>query len=223
MVILGVSGSPRGRRSSTRGLMEQVLAGAQAVGAQTDLIDLTELQLAYCQACDACHARGPCPQPDEFATLGAKMQAADGLVWGSPLYFNSVTAQLKTMIDRLSEVIHCQRYLGKYAASVCVSGGPEFDRGVAYMNEVLQNLGCDIVGGVGAAAAIPGAVVAAGPAAVALGADLASAIREQRPYPEQAAVHAGMRDRFRRLVDFNRERWPHEFEYWSAQGWLPST
>ncbi|MGC8864066.1 MAG: flavodoxin family protein, partial [Armatimonadota bacterium] len=107
MRIIGVCGSPRGHRSATMHLVERVLDGARATGADVELVDVCDLKIDYCAACDACHATGFCSRNDEFALLKEKMLAADGLVLGSPLYFNSVSAQLKTVIDRLADVIHC--------------------------------------------------------------------------------------------------------------------
>ena len=220
MRILGISGSPRGQRSGTRRLVERVLEGTQAAGAEVELVDLSELNLAYCVACDSCHAIGTCSRTDEFGPLRDKMLAADGLVLGSPLYFNSVTAQLKTVIDRLADVIHCQLFLGKYACSVCVSGGPEHELGVTYMNGVLMRLGCAVVGGVGASRSIPGSFEAGERDAVALGRDLVQAIREKRAYPDQDEVHAAMHERFKRLITMNKDHWPHEYAYWLARNWL---
>ena len=220
MRILGISGSPRGRVSGTRRLVKQVLAGAQAAGAQTELVDIGDMHIAFCEACDVCHASGECTRVDEFPQISERLLAADGLVFGSPLYFNSVTAQLKTLIDRCGEIIHCQRFLGKYAGSVCVSGGPEHDLGVAYMNDVLLRLGCAIVGGVGVCSSVPGSLAASEASAAELGRDLAQAIAEQRTYPDQEAVHAEMHARFKRLVSWNKDHWPHEYAYWRERGWL---
>ena len=44
------------------------------------------------------------------------MMDADGIVLGSPVYINGVTAQLKTMIDRLADAIHCQMLEGNMVA-----------------------------------------------------------------------------------------------------------
>ena len=220
MRIIGVSGSPRGRQSNTRKLVERVLEGAREAGAEVELVDLGEMKIEYCVACDYCHAKGPCSRKDEFAPLRERMLAADGLVFGSPLYFDTVTAQLKTLIDRLPQVVHCQQFLGKYACSVATSGSGDYQMAIDYMNGVLMRLGCSIVGGVGGAVAIPGSLQAAELSALALGRDLAQAITEQRQYPDQEPVHADMRERFQRLVTFRKDDWAWEYDYWKQQGWL---
>jgi multimeric flavodoxin WrbA len=218
--VVGVSGSPRGAKSGTRRLVEQVLEGARSAGADVELIDITQVKISYCVACDLCHATGRCSRDDEFGAVREKMLSAEGIVLGSPLYFNCVTAQLKTAIDRLADVIHCQLFLGKYACSVCVAGSPEFDVGLDYMNGILMRFGCNVVGGVGASAAIPGSFEKAESESLELGRELVQAALEGRVYVEQEAVHAQMRERFRRLILANKDQWPYEYEYWRSKGWL---
>jgi multimeric flavodoxin WrbA len=220
MRILGISGSPRGLRSNTRRLVERVLEGAKSAGADVELVDLSGIDIAYCIACDLCHVKGTCSRVDEFGPLHAKMLDSDGLVFGSPVYFSAVTAQLKTLIDRLPQDIHCQTFLGTYACSVATAGSPETEETLAYMNNVLVRLGCTAVGSVGSAVAVPDSMLAAEQDAVAMGKDLVKAIQEQRRYPEQDAVHALMHERFKRLVTFRKDEWKYEYEYWDSKDWL---
>ncbi len=220
MRIIAISGSPRGKESNTRRLVELVLEGARSAGAETELADLSELHINYCTACNACHVTGECVIDDEMAPLKDKMLAADGLVLGSPLYFDGVTAQLKTVIDRLSEVVHCQMFLGKYACSVGTSGGPEKDVAVNYMNDILVRLGCWVVGGVGASMSAPGSFDAAQKDAVELGRKLVRAFEEKQTYPEQDKVHAASHERFKHLTIANKDNWPFEYAYWQSKGWL---
>lgn len=220
MKIIGISGSPRGRLSNTRKLVEDVVEGARSAGAEIEFVDLSDLTIDYCTACNMCHINGGCSKKDDIVPLHAKMLAADGLVLGSPVYFSSVTAQLKTLIDRFSDAIHCQMFLGKYACSVATAGGIEHDTATSYMNDILLRLGCTVVGAVGAAMAIPGSLEAAQDKATGLGKDLAQAINEHRQYPEQEAIHKTMQERFKHLITINKDNWPHEYEYWGGKGWL---
>jgi multimeric flavodoxin WrbA len=220
MRIIAISGSPRGKQSSTRRLVELVLEGARGAGADVELVDLSELDIEYCLACNACHITGSCPIHDDAELLREKMLAADGIVWGSPLYFESVTAQLKTVIDRLSEIVHCQMFLGKYACSVATAGGAEQDTAIKFMNDILLRLGCSVVGGVGASMSIPGSFDDAQEDAIELGRELVKAFEEKRAYPEQDKMHAMMHERFKHLISANRDNWPHEYGYWQDKGWL---
>ncbi len=218
MKILGIAASPKGERSTTRKVLEAVLAGAREAGAEAECVDLCALKIRYCVACAVCYARGQCVHQDDFGPLYAKMLAADGMVWGSPNYFHTVTAQMKTLIDRMSDTIHCQMLTGKYACAVSVAGGPGHAETTEYINKVLLGMGASIVGAVGASAGVPGSLAAAEPEARALGRDLAAAIREKRVYPEQEAIHKGMRTYFRGLVLRNKDVWKHEYEHWQSQG-----
>ncbi len=220
MDILAICGSPRGKQSSTRKLIERVLEGAGAAGAGTELVDLSEVTVDYCRACGACHVTGTCPIKDRFEPVRQKMLACDGLVLGSPNYFNTVTAQMKSVLDRLSSEIHCQEFLGKYACSITTAGGPECELVTDYLNGVLLRLGCSAVGGIGASMGIPGSFDKAMAEAVALGKDMVTAIEQKRAYPEQEPVHRAMRERFKMLVSSNKDAWRHEYDNWRAKGWL---
>jgi multimeric flavodoxin WrbA len=220
MHIVAITGSPRGKQSVTRSLVERVLEGAKSAGAETELVDVSSMDMSYCIACNTCHIKGQCVLDDDIVDLQEKMLQADGIVLGSPVYFNSVTAQMKTVMDRLSQVIHLQSFLGKYACSVVTAGGPEIDITLAYMNDELIRLGCTVVGGVGATISIPGSLEAAELNAVSMGRDLVKAIEEKRTYPDQDTAHAAMHERFKRLVAFNKDNWPYEYEYWVNQGWI---
>ncbi|WP_342771917.1 flavodoxin family protein, partial [Methanoculleus sp. UBA300] len=47
---------------------------------------------------------------DDFSGLYQTMLESDGIVLGSPNYINSVTAQTKTLFDRMADAIHCQMF-----------------------------------------------------------------------------------------------------------------
>ncbi|MCX6691730.1 MAG: flavodoxin family protein, partial [Methanoregula sp.] len=123
MKILGINGSPKGEKSQTRRLVMAVLEGARKTGADVTFVDICELEITYCNACGTCYAKGECIHDDDFPALLEKMLDADGIVLGSPNYINSVTAQLKTMLDRMADAIHCQYFTGKYGCAVATAGG----------------------------------------------------------------------------------------------------
>lgn len=220
MKILALSASPRGEKSGTLQLVKAVLAGAKAAGADVELVDVCKLKVNYCTGCGACYATGACPHQDDFAALQKKMLAADGLVLGSPNYFRSVSAQMKTCLDRLADAVHCQRFTGKYGCAVATAGAPASKEVTDYLNGILVALGANAVGAAGAAPAIPGAMEAAEKEATELGKRLAEAIQSQRTYPEQEAMHREFRNRFKHLVSMNKDLWKHEYEHWRGLGEL---
>ena len=98
--ILGISGSPR-RGGNTEILLDRALDGASKAGAVVEKIVLNELCLRPCQGCyDRCRERAGCVIKDDMRLIYRKLDEADALVIASPIYFGSVSAQLKIMIDR---------------------------------------------------------------------------------------------------------------------------
>jgi len=222
MKILAINGSPRGSRSQTLRLVQEVLDGARSAGADVEVVDVCKLQIEYCNGCTVCYERGECVKEDDFAALYEKMLESDGIVFGSPNYINSVTAQIKTLLDRMADAIHCQMFIGKYGCAVATAGGSGADEVVAYLNGVLQTLGANTVGGVGVVlGGDPEAIVPAEGRAYELGRRLVQAIAKKETYPEQEKLHAEMLERMRALVMANKDRWHHEYDYWKAAGRIP--
>ncbi len=96
---LGIVGSPR-RGGNTEILVDEVLAGAQEAGALAEKFILNELEIAPCQACDACGQAGECVERDDMHMLIDKMRRSQVWVLGTPIYWWGPTAQFKTFIDR---------------------------------------------------------------------------------------------------------------------------
>lgn len=220
MKVLGINSSPRGERSQTLRLVRAALDGARSEGAEVELVDVCRLRIEYCNACGVCYAKGECTHRDDFDQVYKKILECDGFVIGSPNYFRSVTAQLKTLIDRMADAVHCQLLLGKYGCAVATAGGQAYDEVLDYLSRIIVGFGASYVGGAGGAPAIPGSMESAEKKARDLGVDLVRAITERRRYPEQDRVHEEMKSRFKALVSMNRDVWTHEYEYWKSKGWL---
>ena len=219
MKILGICASPRGSKSTTLRLVQALLGGAREAGAEVELVDLCKLDIKFCNACQVCFKTGVCVHKDDFQGLYDKILAADGLVWGSPNYFCSVTAQMKTIIDRMADAVHCQLLSGKYCASVA-SGGSNYDQVTAYLDGLMVSLGAFVTGSVGVMMSQgPAALEDAERKAFSLGRSLAEDIRVKRDYMEQRKIQEGTRERFKALVKMNKESWEHEYEYWNRLNW----
>jgi len=97
--VLGLGGSHRA--GNTDALLERALAGAASQGAETELVLLRNLKLNICGLCDEhCNLTGQCPIQDDMQGLYLKLRQAHGLILASPVYFRSVSAQTKLMVDR---------------------------------------------------------------------------------------------------------------------------
>ncbi|MGA7469433.1 MAG: flavodoxin family protein [Halobacteriota archaeon] len=221
MKILGINSSPRGKNSRTLKLVDAVLDGARQHGAETELVDIGALDIRYCLGCLVCYAEGECVQEDDLAELVDKMLSADGIVLGSPVYMHGVTAQLKTVIDRMADAIHCQLLSGKYGCSVATCGGSGDAEVLDYMNHFLNELGVMTVGQVGVALdRNPAALDAAINEAFKLGTTLAESIQTKRSYPAQEKEIAARRAFFAQLIEANKADWVHQYEYWVEKGWM---
>lgn len=83
------------------------MRGAAEAGHQVEKIFLKDKHINYCTGCSVCSMYGkPCPQKDDAAEVVEKMIAADVIVMATPVYFYTMSAQMKTLIDRC-----CARYL----------------------------------------------------------------------------------------------------------------
>ncbi|MDN5348524.1 MAG: hypothetical protein PWP65_2089 [Clostridia bacterium] len=82
-------------------MLELVLEEASRLGAETELLEITDLDIKPCKSCNQCLKVPQCSiQDDDMGMLAAKIKAADGLVLGSPVYFGNVSARLKNFMDR---------------------------------------------------------------------------------------------------------------------------
>jgi len=99
MRIVGIVGSPR-RRMNTDTLVREALAGAAALGASTEILHLNLLDIRPCQACPKHPAPNHCFFFDDMQRIYEALENADGIILGSPIYYGTVSAQVKRMIDR---------------------------------------------------------------------------------------------------------------------------
>lgn len=221
MKILAIHGSPRTIRSTTRNLAGFVLKGAADAGAEIEMIDLADYPVLPCTACEACSLTGICVNDDDVPSLLIRMQEADGIIFGSPVYIDNITGQMKVFFDRLADAIHYQVLTGKFGCSVATTYESGGDDVVAYLNHVLNYLGVISVGGISVATGgKTETVYAQEVAARALGRKLADAISNGFSDPAQEAILADNRSYFRTIVEENRDFRPEEYGRWVRMGWI---
>ena len=97
--VLILSGSPRKGGNSDL-LCDEFMRGAMKNGNEVEKIRVSEKKVGYCRACYACKETGECIIKDDMAGILQKIIDADVIVLASPVYFYSIDAQLKTLIDR---------------------------------------------------------------------------------------------------------------------------
>ncbi|MFH1380867.1 MAG: flavodoxin family protein [Candidatus Omnitrophota bacterium] len=99
MRVLGIGGSPRAG-GNTDILLDEALRGARSKSAVTEKVILNDLKMVPCQECIEMPNDGKCIIKDDFESLYKKISAADAIIIASPIFFGSVSAQTKIMIDR---------------------------------------------------------------------------------------------------------------------------
>lgn len=99
MKALVILGSPRANMN-TDTLLNEVIKGLQSQNVEVEKIMLGRLKFDPCIACDACAKTGHCYKQDDLTSIYDKFNNSDIIVVGSPMYFNSVTAITKAMVDR---------------------------------------------------------------------------------------------------------------------------
>ena len=98
--VTGISGSPRvGGNTDT--ILHEALAAAKEEGAEVQLIRLSDYRLGPCDACGACSKTKSCVIDDDGEKLYQEIVKSEGVILGCPSYFQGVTAQMKTFIDRI--------------------------------------------------------------------------------------------------------------------------
>ena len=105
MKVIAFNGSPR-KKGNTATLMNHVLKGAESLGAETELIHLYDYNYKGCISCFACKLKGgksygQCGFQDELTPILRKIEEADALVIGSPIYLSGLVGEVRSFLERL--------------------------------------------------------------------------------------------------------------------------
>jgi len=97
--ILAVYGSPR-RKGNTATLLKEAVQGAREAGARVEEIVLRDLKMSPCLEIYGCKGTGRCVIKDDFQRVYDQMLACRGLLLASPIFFYTVSAHTKILMDR---------------------------------------------------------------------------------------------------------------------------
>ncbi len=105
MKVMASNGSPR-KNGNTATLLNKALEGASSQGAETELINLYDLNYKGCMSCFSCRLKegksyGKCAVQDELAPIFERVTKADALMFGSPVYSGTATAEIRAFLERL--------------------------------------------------------------------------------------------------------------------------
>jgi len=122
MKILGVSCSPR-KDGNTVAMLNEALKAVEGEGAEVELFSVAGKNIQPCDGCWGCTKTGKCHIKDDVAVLQDKMIAADGIIFGTPIYFWGMTAQAKAIMDRTISLNRPERSIANKVCGVVASCG----------------------------------------------------------------------------------------------------
>lgn len=104
MKVIAINGSPR-KNWNTATLLEKALEGAASEGAETELIHLYDLDFKGCISCFACKLKGgksfgKCAVKDELTPVLERLENADAVILGSPIYLGNFTGEMRSFMER---------------------------------------------------------------------------------------------------------------------------
>jgi multimeric flavodoxin WrbA len=99
MKVLGIHGSPRKGGNSDL-LLDRALEGAREGGAEISVLRASRLKVEGCRECGGCDETGECVIDDEMQRVYGLLTEADAIIVATPIFFYTVPAQLKAIIDR---------------------------------------------------------------------------------------------------------------------------
>lgn len=155
--IVVLNGSPR-PNGNTRKIIDNFVRGAEESGNEVVVFDLNKMNIHGCLGC--CHGgkdhNSPCVQKDDMLKIYPKYKEADIVVLASPLYYWTISGQLKTAFDRLFAVAECDANYNnpqKDAILLMAAEGYEFEESKYWYERLLKhlkwnNLGEVLIGGV---------------------------------------------------------------------------
>lgn len=105
MKIIAINGSPR-KNGNTVTILKNVLNGAASSGAETEFVHLYDLNFKGCISCFSCKLKegksyGRCAVNDDLKPVLKKIEEADAIILGSPIYIGSVTGAMRSLLERM--------------------------------------------------------------------------------------------------------------------------
>lgn len=150
MLVVGVNGSPDSK-GNTAFLVKKVLSECENKGARTEVINVMDAlegqKWPYCRACGS-PCPGKCHENENLSKAYELLAKANALVVGSPVYFGTVSAQLKAFWDKSRNLRRSKVMVGKPVAAVSVAaakyGGQETT--IRAIHDIMMIHGMRIVG-----------------------------------------------------------------------------
>lgn len=147
MKILVLCGSPH-RTGATMDMVNAFAEGAGDAGHEVKVVDVAHLNIRGCMACEYCREKekGVCCQQDDMQKIYPEILASDMVVFASPIYYFTLSAQLQAAIHRTYS-IDIPKNVGKVA--LIMSSGSRFVYGPAieqYYQSIVEYWGVENAG-----------------------------------------------------------------------------
>ena len=145
MKIAVLNGSPR--KETTSAMVQAFREGAEAAGHTVEEYQVGKMKIAGCLACEYCHTKGngACIQKDDIEKILPAYKEADMVVFASPIYYFTMTAQMEAAIQR----VYCigKPLNAKKAALLLTSGSPGvYDAAIAQFRAYMGYCGIENAG-----------------------------------------------------------------------------
>ena len=126
MTITLIEGSPH-RNGSTAMLSEQFRKGAEEEGHTVRVFDASHAEISPCMACEYCHTKGKgaCAIDDDMSELRKLILSSDVVVFSTPVYFFSMSAQMKAVVDRMYAFLNEITVKVKAMALIAAANNPD--------------------------------------------------------------------------------------------------
>ena len=127
------------KHSTTAILAERLVNAieeATSLRVSVDMFSGSNVHIEECVGCTQCFMKGKCTLDirDDLSVLRKKIQEADCVILGSPVYFHSVSGNMKKFMDRLSYWTHVMELTGKVGVVISTSGG----NGLRFVSDYLK-------------------------------------------------------------------------------------
>lgn len=140
MKVLGIYGSPR-KNGNSAILLDKALDGAESAGADITKIYSRDPKMVGCLECGGCDKTGKCVVKDDMQEIYPLLESADSIILSVPIFFYSVPAQAKAIIDR------CQALWRKRMLTKSKEQRKTYDSGKGYLIAVAATSGEKIFDG----------------------------------------------------------------------------
>lgn len=149
--ILILNGSPH-ENGHTAKLAKSFKEGAESAGNQVTVFHLDSMNIHGCKGClkASKNTSSPCAQKDDMDKIYPKFNDANVVVFASPVYFWTITGQLKSVADRLYAMLECLGHerFAKECVLLMTADGRGFDVALTWYNNYEKNLGWKNIGAV---------------------------------------------------------------------------